>query len=890
MYRKNQLGVAVAAATLLFGGQISAQEEEHTREVAALRGENFTIEETVVTARKKTENLQSVPIAIDALGALTLEEKGISTLEQVAKYTTGLTFDVGILPNDTRPVIRGVNISRGRPNVAILVDGIDVSSETLTVAGGGAFTNLNLLDLERVEVIKGPQSAMYGRSAFSGAVNYVTKRPQADQGIYGFTEGEYDEHDAWKGVGSVTIPIIKDSLAVAFSLLTSGFDGYYDNPNTGGDLGGANQDGASFALNFVGMEDFSAYFRAEYANDNYTPRAVAASPSASTYSPPSDFFLLGTPSEQAKSVPIPGGARGFPEPTQADCDAKAPWRYLQGFAPACATMLFGDVGHASEKDLDQSANPYTGKDFKGTKIENTRLSLDLDYQLNEVDIVSLTGYTYNKTSVEEDFDITSPVLETLGPGTARFAPFYIGPPDAAFTQFGVNTNSDTSFKYTQFSQEFRFSGEVGKLEWMADLLWWQEDMEAVMNQMWWASEYMDTTFWNSALSATLLADLCTVPGDVSTSTGFTGVQTEMTPNKIPMDRKTESGSVAASFVYHVTDTVRATAEGRYISESLDYKSLPLSTFDNGFLNMPYVNPETGSTVPMYQHQSLDDSDFVPRYSLDWQATDDLFTYISAAKGFKPGGIATTDGDGDIMFGHYQPETLWVYEIGVKSELLDNRLQLNGALFYNDYTDQQIPYFVENEFGISNVSVTNAGKSTITGGELEIIYRPSVNWTFRAGWTHVETEYKDFNISDLGTPGLYDKVLSGNAEGDFDGKSFPNTPEDIAIASIRYDGEFSGGNWRYYTELQGNYASKRYLDQGNLSYLPDSTIGEFSAGLTSDNWMIVAYVENFTDEDNIQSGLGNVNFGFMPAGQVPPFSANLTLPQPRTFGMRARYNF
>ncbi|MCB1701955.1 MAG: TonB-dependent receptor [Halioglobus sp.] len=890
MYNKKVMGAAVSAAMLLFAAQLEAQ-EEHTREVVSLKGDNFTVEEVVVTARKKSESLQSIPIAIDALNAVELEEKGITSLEQVAKYTTGLTFDVGILPNDTRPVIRGVNISRGRPNVALLIDSIDVSSETLTVAGGGAFANLNLLDLERIEVIKGPQSAVYGRSAFSGAVNYVTKRPQADQGVYGWAEGEYDEHDAWKGQVGVTVPIIEDSLAVAFSYLTSGFDGYYDNPNTGGDLGGANQDGASFALNFIGMEDFSAYFRAEYANDNYTPRAVVAEPSSSTYSEPTDFFLLGTANpDHGKKVPIPGGERGFPEPTQEECDIYAPFRYTNGFAPACATMLYGDVGHAKERDIDLGTNPNTGKDFKGTKIENTRLSLELDYQMDKMDIVSLTGYTDNKTSIEEDFDISDRELETLGPGSANFAPFYIGPADAAFTQFGVNTNSDTSFDYYQVSQEFRFSGDVDKLEWMVDLLYWYEDMNAVMNQMWWASDYMDTTFWNSALSATLLADLCTVPGDVSTCEGFTGVQTEMTPLKIPMHRNTESWSGALSFVYHVTDAIRATVEGRYISESLDYKSLPLSVFDNGFLNIPYVNPETGSTIPQYQHQSLNDSDFVPRYSLDWQATDDVFTYISAAKGFKPGGIATTDADGDIMFGHFKPETLWVYEWGFKTELLENRLQFNGALFYNDYTDQQIPYFVESDFGIANVSITNAGKSSIKGGEVEILYRPSMNWTFRAGWTHVKTEYEDFNISKLGDPGLYDKILSGNPEGDFEGKSFPNTPEDVAILSIRYDGEFAGSDWRYYTEVQGNYASKRYLDQGNLSYLPDSTVGEFNAGLTSDNWMIVAYVENFTDEDTIRSGLGNVNFGFMPGGQVPPFSANLVLPQPRTFGMRARYKF
>ena len=234
MFRKTQLGAAVAASAMLFGGQVVAQE---TRNVTALRGADFQLEEILVTARKKVENLQSVPIAIDAFSAAMLDEKAINTLEGIAKYSTSLTFNQGVLPNDTRPVIRGLNINRGRPNVGILVDGIDISSETLTVAGGGATLNVGLLDLERIEVIKGPQSVTYGRSAFAGAVNYVTKRPQADQGVYGYIEGETDEHGYWQGIGNVTFGIT-DSLAMGITVLKNDFDGHYENPNTGGDLGG----------------------------------------------------------------------------------------------------------------------------------------------------------------------------------------------------------------------------------------------------------------------------------------------------------------------------------------------------------------------------------------------------------------------------------------------------------------------------------------------------------------------------------------------------------------------------------------------------------------------------------------------------------------------------
>ncbi len=885
MFSKQQLAFAVASAVL--AGSVQAQDGE-TREVDALRGSNFQLEEVLVTARKKVENLQSIPVAIDAIGAAQLEEKAISSLADVAKYTSSLTFETGVLPNDTRPTIRGVNITRGRPNVAIMVDGIDISSETLTVAGGGAYANMGLLELERIEVIKGPQSVTYGRSAFSGAVNYVTKRPVVDDGVTGYVEGEYDEHGYWRGLGSVSFPI-GDQLAMSVSALTSDFDGHYENPVTGGDLGGYEQTGGSIALNFVGEGDFSAYFRGEYVEDESAPRPVVMAASVRPENSASnDFFLLGSVPDNSSKMPIPGGDRGVPEPTQGECDDNAAWRHLIGFEPACATMLRGDISDVGEEDLDLSPNPNTGKDYVGTEIENLRLSLELDWQIGEVQLLSLTGYTKNETSMEEDFDKTDYVLDSFPPGSASFAPGYIGPPDAAVTQFGVETNADTSFEYDQISQEFRFLGVVGDLEWMADILYWSEDMDAVMNQMWWVSEYVDTDYYNSLLTS--IADpTCTVPGDINTCELFTGVQTDMVPNRIPIYRDTEHWSVAASLVYNIGDAWRVTAEGRYLEETIDYKSLPLDTFLHGLLAMPYFNEDYEAVDVQFQKEKVEETKFVPRVSVDWQVNDQVFAYASAGMGFKPGGIATTDGNGDIRTGHYKPEELWSYELGWKTDLLSNRLRFNGAVFYNDYTDQQVPFFIQNDLGINVVSITNAGESEVYGAEFEATYRPSSNWTFFLSYTYAETEYKDFNISDVGSPGTYDKVQSGNAEGDFSGTSFTNTPEDVVVASIRYDGEFDNG-WGYFTELFSNYQSKRYIDAGNLSYLDDVTITDFSAGLNGENWTLVAYVNNLTDEDKVQSGLGNVNFGFMPLGQVPPFGANLVLPNPRTFGARFRYNF
>ena len=275
-------------------------------QVSALRGADFQLEEILVTARKKVENLQSVPIAIDAFSAAMLDEKAINTLEGIAKYSTSLTFDQGVLPNDTRPVIRGVNITRGRPNVGILVDGIDVSSETLTVAGGGAFTNLGLLDLERIEVIKGPQSVTYGRSAFAGAVNYVTKRPGPTKAYTAMSRASTDEHGYWQGAGQCFFRDYGKPGHGPYGTAAPIMTATTKTPIPAATWVASNQIGAAHCPEFHGENDFSAYFRGEYADDKYTPRADSERQSLSNVSEPGDFFHSGSLGTSCREPAHPG--------------------------------------------------------------------------------------------------------------------------------------------------------------------------------------------------------------------------------------------------------------------------------------------------------------------------------------------------------------------------------------------------------------------------------------------------------------------------------------------------------------------------------------------------------------------------------------------------------
>ena len=205
--------------------------------------------EIVVSARKRQENLQDVPLSITAISASTIERKGIDSVGAVAAQTPGLTFDVGLVPSDTRIAIRGLQATRGRPNVAVLVDGVDTSSENFGVAGGGLLANLRLVDVERIEVVKGPQTVLYGRSAFAGAINYVTKRPgdrfQANLSAEGARFGTYELKGAVGGP-------IGEGLGLRINAGYHKNNGDYVNPVTGGRLNAAESWGGALAPPVVG--------------------------------------------------------------------------------------------------------------------------------------------------------------------------------------------------------------------------------------------------------------------------------------------------------------------------------------------------------------------------------------------------------------------------------------------------------------------------------------------------------------------------------------------------------------------------------------------------------------------------------------------------------------
>ena len=235
------------------------------------------IEEITVTARKKSENLQDVPISVNVITSDILDRRSIRDLNDVTKLDPSLIFDKGFAPDDIGVVVRGIDNGRGRPVVATIIDGVDISSEALATAGASQLISPTLIDIERIEIVKGPQIALYGRTAFAGAISYVTKGASEELEINTSVEVAQDGfHEARISASGPA----SDNLGIRFNALTWSFDGFHENTVTGNKVGGGEGHSASilFDWNPVGNEKLSIRTRIDTIEDKYAAPAQAFVP------------------------------------------------------------------------------------------------------------------------------------------------------------------------------------------------------------------------------------------------------------------------------------------------------------------------------------------------------------------------------------------------------------------------------------------------------------------------------------------------------------------------------------------------------------------------------------------------------------------------------------
>ena len=211
---------SVSVAALLF-----------TATPAAAQSSDISLEddEIVVTARKREESVLDVPLSISAFSAEDIKQKGIQELEDVALLTPGLTFEDFSNGGFGTPVIRGAtqfDITSLEQNVATFIDGVYVPRAYSVDIGTDS--------LERIEVVKGPQSALYGANAFTGAINYITRKADLEE-TYGGASLTVGDNNRFDISGEFSFPLIQDKLAIKLDAKHTEFDGDWDNDHPAAD-------------------------------------------------------------------------------------------------------------------------------------------------------------------------------------------------------------------------------------------------------------------------------------------------------------------------------------------------------------------------------------------------------------------------------------------------------------------------------------------------------------------------------------------------------------------------------------------------------------------------------------------------------------------------------
>jgi iron complex outermembrane recepter protein len=814
-----------------------------------------------VTARKRAENLQDVPIAINVISAEAIDRKGIDGPGDVANQTPGLTFDVGLVPSDTRISIRGLQATRGRPNVAILIDGIDSSSENFGVAGGGILANLRLVDVERIEVVKGPQTVLYGRSAFAGAINYISKRP--GDTFEGSLNAMGGSHGTYEIKGAVGGPI-GEGLAARINFGYFNNDGDYTNPNTGGKLNAGEVYGGALGLQYKG-DGFKAYARVQYSKERYSERAQvllrSVNPITGAVRTQDGGVLLRSPRCPA---PPAGSPAGTPWPTTCAPQPGNPSLY----------SLAGDVSQSDtyrRQLIDISGDPNNGgRPYSGTEVETVRATLELAKEFGDNwEVTSLTGYTDNSGKFNQDFDNTNYRLEanTPNPAYAVGGPFsslnifrtQFGWPFNFLPSYGLQGEFDTQTDIKQFNQELRLAYTSDKLNVLLDGLYWHEKSVYRDSSLFWLREGGNTTL---AQFISASQGGASTPGPFGPSFFHLLSPPVTSPNPQRITRTTDSFSFAASFEYKLSNQLTASLEGRVIHDKIHYTGFnfdptPVNTYGvRNAKNQPGVLTEN----------TLSFTKFNPRVSLSWNSGNGVLIFANWASGSKPGGIDTTDQNGNVTDGAFSPEKVDSFELGGKFVGDNGRLVFNTSLYYSIYKDQQIGV-IDCSTGICNSRTDNIGKSRSYGIEAEIVYSPVDQLFLRAAYTYTNSKYTDYlprcshvDAADTQTPNC-----------SFNGHSLPFTPEHQLNLSARYE-QPVGDNGKVYLEADARMLSRRFMSQSNLFWLPAYEQVDLRAGYDFGQFSIEGFVENVLNNKAPRTGTSSVDYGYLD------FNSQFNLPR------------
>ena len=817
--RPNLLCACIAATLFVAAPQAFAQQDSSKvdDQAASQDSPSKTSGSTIkqldavkVTARGISEVLQETPLPITAVTDKIIEAKGLTDVRDIAALTPSFSFRSGYGRGFDRPVIRGMSNIQGEPNASFFIDGVFVE---------GDISSYGLENIQRVEIIRGPQSAAFGRRTFSGAVNFITHRPGALKGgkvTVGAGNYGQEKIQLFYSNGNDN-----GTFGYDFSLVKRGNDSIYFNQASGKrDLGGTDTQSAMGSVFWAPTDnlEITARLSQQKNRDEHFGIALLGTNNMNCYLP------------KYTGAKVPGA--GFPI-----LSSRARGYYC------------GDVPSPKTYALNTAEFKAAGF-MPGRKTDFKRSSVVVDYNFDNGWKFTSTS-AYNETSVYQGFDQDYSPKRGFG---------------GAFESIGLTNSSD-------WSQDFRISTDPSRA----------------------VSGLAGVYYFHQRAHPGLAGDLAgfVLPGN------FTVKPLATKPNS-----QTVNKAVYGLLNWEINDAWTASLEGRYAKDEISRGGVDTRALSGVIYSQTYFLSDTFTS-------------FTPRATLSYQAADNINVYGLVSKGTKPGGFNVdiyradlTEASRDALIARglktFEEEKAWNYELGVKSDWLDQTLRVNANVYQINWDNQQLTEggsaVRKNGSLFSTSYTTNVGESRIRGVELE------TQWLFAAGWlASLNYSYTDAKIlsfiaqtqADLFCPTPVAASTAGacaNAAGNI----LPRVPKTKVAFGLMYDGTLSNG-WGWSANTDTVYESRRYVQVDNLASSAPSTRTSFRVSLRpNDALQVSAFVTNaFNDRtpEDVQRTIDPSQFIAMP--NVPPLpglaTSNLTdfgvSPSlPRMYGVEVSYRF
>ncbi len=673
----------------------------------------------IVTAQRVEERLQDVPLAITALSGATLAEKNVTDITRLQDLAPGL--QVGRSGSDARPNIRGINTeaigANSDPRIAFYVDDVYQSRTSQALAA--------FVDLERVEVQRGPQGTLYGRNSFGGNIALYTAKPKVDFGAGGsILYGSFNRLRTEAFVNVPVSPVIQARVAGMYERA----DGYVKNTSTGSDLGDEDQYYIRGSLRIApGNGDLEVLLRGSYWKQTGNGISAFGYKSMGTpYDPALVRAAGGTLTVGGRTITFPAGFNGG---SAFGINSFINSRFRDNIVDVTVGGVGVDLGVPIESD------PYK-INFDTVTIRDTEqknFTATVSYDGGPITVRSITGYNkfFAVRSSDNDF---SPAPVAIDYNLTR-----------------VST----------FSQEVQFlsNDKTSPFQWIFGGYYFDDKVEERF--------FSDN---NLAFFTTGTGPL--YPGGAIGLLPTGSISATRDDAFSPVELRLKSLATFGQASYNLTEALRVTVGARYTSDQKRYAAgvtngvltpKPVGVTNFAFALEQPVNFTCGSTTTAQGttlaaqgattaatfiqcgRSTFDFATF--RGAIDYKVTPDNLVYASASTGRRSGGfnnVLVDPANPSLGVIAFQPEKVTAFEIGTKNQFLDRTLTLNIAAFYNKFAGLQVQRQVPAPNGLTTLSIIeNSGKGRSYGVEAEVVFKPVSALTLGFSAVYLNSKFTEY---------------------------------------------------------------------------------------------------------------------------------------------------